>query len=136
MKHSKTLLAPLQKQMLYIITALLWVTGAIWMVLLETDPARPLWMKLHGAAAMAFLVILGTVMLHHVPAGWKQNDQRPSGGSLLIVCGVLVISGWGLYYLGNEEWRHWTRTIHSIIGLLLPVILFLHVWLAKKNKVS
>jgi hypothetical protein len=127
MKKTKLLLEPIQKRMLYLTTGLLWLTGTWWLL----RPA-PLWLKIHGAAAMAFLIIFGTLLIQHVPAGWRQGDQRPSGGFLLTVCSILIVSGWGLYYLGDESMRHWTSIIHSVFGVALPIVIFAHVWSARR----
>jgi len=71
------------------------------------------------------------LLVQHVPAGWQQNRQRPSGGSVLALCGVLMVTGWGLYYFGGEALRHGTSLIHSGLGLAFPLILFLHIWQKK-----
>src|SRR5258706_4667798 len=102
MKRTKLLLEPLQKRALYLTTAILWVSGGAWLYLLETDPARPLWMKLHGAAAMFFLIIFGTLLMQPVPLGWQQDNQRPSGASLIAVCRVLIATGLALHYVGGQ----------------------------------
>ena len=122
MKRSKLLLGPLQKRVLYWATVLLWLTGAGWLV----RPA-PLWLKIHGAAAIAFLLVFGTLLDQHIPAGLRQEEERPSGVWLAILCGLLVLTGWGLYYFGNEALRQWTSRLHWAVGLVLPVLLFLHV---------
>ena len=127
MKASKLSLAPLQKRILYGTISILWLTGAIWIYILETNPLRPLWMKIHGAAAMAFLMVFGTLLMKHVPAGLDQDQQRPSGLSTLISCGILILTGWGLYYLGNETLRLWISRTHTWLGLGLPLIIFLHI---------
>jgi Kef-type K+ transport system membrane component KefB len=146
MKRLKTsvLVGPWQKKILYIASALLWVSGVAWLYLryfgqiqteygLQSSPAQPLWLKIHGAAAMAFLMVFGTFLLQHVPAGWQDNRHRPSGSSLVVFCALLVLSGWGLYYLGDEKLRHMTSFLHSGIGVLFPLIIFLHVWLTNRK---
>jgi len=127
MKHSKLLLEPLQKRALYLATTLLWLSGAIWLYLLETDPARPLWMRLHGAAAMVFLMVFGTLLMQHVPAGWRQGEQRLSGVSLIATYSVLIVTGWMLYYLAGDQVRYWTGKTHAILGLVLPLLIYIHV---------
>jgi hypothetical protein len=132
-KRSKVLLAPLHKQLLYVVIALLWLSGAVWIYLYETSPSRPLWMKIHGAAAMVFLILFGTLLMQHVPEGWRQDRQRSSGVSLLGLCGLLIVTGWGLYYWGDDTLRQWTTVIHTGVGLALPVLIWLHVWLGRRS---
>ena len=134
----KHVLEPWHKKLLYGISAFLWLSGIIWLYFRysppmrgefgpQSHPAKTLCLKLHGAAAMIFLVILG-VVLYHIPPGWRKKRQRPSGVALLAVCGFLILTGWGLYYAGNDRLREVTSATHSILGLLLPTIIFLHVW--------
>ena len=133
MKPPKLLLEPWQKQALYFVTGLLWLSGAFWLYLTVEDPSRPLWLKIHGAAAMAFLVVFGTLLIQHVPGGWKQNRERSSGAPLIGLCAFLILTGWGLYYIGEDQFRHWISLSHSYLGLLLPVLIASHVWLGRNR---
>ena len=138
MKRSEALLPPMQKRLLYGATALLWLSGALWLYYkyfgqvqgdygLQASPAQPILLEIHGAAAMAFLMLFGSLLIQHVPVGWKQNRQRPSGVSVITLCGVLILTGWGLYYLGSDHFRRWTSWTHSILGLALPILIWIHV---------
>jgi hypothetical protein len=142
MKPSKVLLKPLHKRALYLATAILWLSGALWLYYNyfvhvqgdygpQTHPAQPILLEIHGAVAMVFLVILGTLLTQHVPAGWKQKHQRPSGVLLLAISGFLTLTGWGIYYLVGDNLRRWTSWTHSIVGLALPLIIFIHVQMNK-----
>ena len=122
---------PLHKRVLYASTALLWVTGAGW--LYWNNARQPLWMTIHGAAAMVFLTIFGLMLFEHMPAGWSQEAHRPSGLGVVIVFGILTVTGWGLYYLGDEGLRKATHLIHSWLGLGVPLLLFIHVWQARSR---
>jgi hypothetical protein len=135
MKRLKPLLGPLQKRTLYLTITLLWLSGAIWLRLPAGHASGPLWMKIHGAAAMAFLIVFGTLLHDHVPTGWQQKRERRSGGSLLGICVVLILTGWLLYYAGSEGLRHWASVIHWVLGLLIPVVIFLHVRLGSASEV-
>lgn len=134
----KRILSPLERRLFHGITFMLWLTGTIWLIFrygvpvedefgLQTHPAQTMILKIHGLAAMAFLFIVG-VLIHHIRPGWRRKQQRFSGVSLLTVCGCLVLTGWGLYYAGEERFRNWMSAMHSIIGVLLPVIILFHVW--------
>lgn len=140
----KGVVRPLQKRILYIASAILWLSGTIWLYLRYftqthdefgplSHPAQTMLLEIHGAAAMAFLIIFGAV-LFHVKPGWLQKRQRPSGLLLIVSCAILIITGWGLYYLGNEHDRDLTSSIHSVLGFLMPVIIFFHVWRIVRQK--
>lgn len=130
----KSALNFLEKRWLYGVTAILWLTGTIWFVLHHLTPdgefgssTQFMLLKVHGIAAMAFLFVLG-IIFHHIPPGWQNKHQRVSGVPLLSICGILILTGWGLYYLGQEDWRNAASLIHSAFGIVLPFIILAHIW--------
>lgn len=131
------------RRAVYLATAALWLTGAGWLWLKrfgqvqgpfgpQPRPLQAALLKAHGAAAMAFLLVLGALLAQHVPAGWKMRRQRVNGAGLLAVNGVLVITGWCLYYLGGDSSRAAASTVHWTLGLALPALVFFHVWNSRR----
>jgi MFS family permease len=128
-----------QKRALYAVSALLWLSGAWWLYLSllgrqAEDPTAPLLLEVHGAAAMGFLLVLGALLTDHLPRGWRQERERASGLSLVTLCAILIISGWGLYYFGQEQLRAATSWVHSVLGLLLPCAVGVHVWRGRRHR--
>jgi hypothetical protein len=145
MTKPKTALGPWHKGSLYGATALVWLSGGLWLVDkhfrqvpsdfgLQAPTTQAWWLALHGAAAMALLVILGSLLPEHVRLGWRRQTQRPSGGFLLGICGFLALTGWGLYYVGDRDLRGLVSLAHWIAGLALPAIIALHVLLARRRE--
>ena len=136
-------LPPLHERALYGICAVLWISGSYWLYVsyfagnatefATPNPAPALLPELHGAAAMAFLLALGALLPRHLPQGWRQKRQRPSGLLLVVVCAILVLTGWGLYYFSAEGLRAATRVIHSVLGVLLPLAMAGHVWRVRRR---
>ena len=128
-------LAALHRRTLYAATGLLWASGALWM--LFSQPSESPWparlMKLHGAAAMLFLVLFGS-LLNHVVSGWNSGRNRASGSLMLGLAAFLAASGWGLYYIGGESLRHATSLAHAFLGLSLAVLLAAHVILGRRTR--
>jgi hypothetical protein len=127
------------KRALYSVCALLWLSGAWWLYLSllgaqAGESTAPLLLEIHGAAAMAFLLVFGALVPDHLPRGWRQKRERVSGLSLATLCGILIVSGWGLYYFGQEELRAATSVVHSVLGILLPCALGVHVWRARRHR--
>jgi len=59
--------------------------------------------KVHGAAAMAILVLIGMLLSAHVRFAWRAR-RNPGNGSLFLgTFGILTITGYGLYYAGGER---------------------------------
>src|SRR5476651_574254 len=105
----------------YAVFGLLFLTGVVWLLLPGgSDPAlpsaraawSPLCLKLHGAAAMAALVIWGWLFPVHIAPGLKAGRNLASGLVMLGAVFILVLTGYGLYYLGDDTWRAMTSLIH------------------------
>lgn len=90
-------------------------------------------MRFHGAAAMAFLVVLGS-LLQHVQAGWAARSNRESGIAMLAFFSVLALTGWLLYYGPDGGLREAGKALHLGLGAMSPVLLFVHVVLEAKRQ--
>ena len=79
-------LKPFHRRLLYGVLALLFFTGAVWaywndLVSSSSDfdmSAKAWAMKMHGAAAMAILVLIGMLLTGHVRFAWRarRKDRR------------------------------------------------------------
>lgn len=139
MRRNAFQLSRTHKLTLYATTLAVFGSGAAWTGLHwfarvegefgpELHPAEPWLLKAHGAAAMAILVVIGTLLPIHVKRSWLAGHNRSSGAGLLTFLAVLTLSGYGLYYLGDEKLRSLTSLTHIWLGLLLPAILAWHVF--------
>jgi MFS family permease len=134
----------LQRYFLYAVLALLFLSGvawAYWNYLAASagdfEASAKAWaMKIHGAAAMAILVLIGMILSAHVRFAWRARRNRANGSVFLSAFAVLTITGYGLYYAGGERLRAWTSWIHLAVGLALPVLLLIHIFLGKKTRHS
>jgi hypothetical protein len=93
-------------------------------------------MKIHGAAAMAILVLIGMLLSGHVRFAWRAGRNRANGSLFLSAFAVLTITGYGLYYAGGERLRAWMSWIHLAVGLALPILLLIHIFLGKRTRPS
>ena len=129
-----------QARWLYLVGAALAVSGVGWLVchygLRAPGPApHPLeiWcLRLHGAAMIGFLIVFGTLLPGHVKHGWRQNLNRSSGLPLVIATGLLVLTGYGLYYVVSDELRDWVGILHWITGLAGIAAVGLHAALGRQ----
>lgn len=132
----------LQRYFLYAVLALLFVSGTVWAYWNYLAPesgnfvpsAKSWAMKIHGGAAMAILVLVGMLLNSHVRSAWRVRRNRGNGSLFLSAFGILTITGYGLYYAGAERLRAWTSWIHLAVGLALPLLLILHIWLGKRTR--
>ena len=128
-------LKPFHRRLLYGVLALLFLTGAAWAYWNDLvsspsdfDMSAKAWaMRIHGAAAMAILVLIGMLLNSHVRFAWRARRNRGNGSLFLSAFGILTATGYGLYYAGSESLRTWTSWIHLAVGLALPLLLILHI---------
>lgn len=117
---------------------LLFISGAAWAGanhLDETGAAggplrdfKPWLLKIHGLSAMIFVLLLGTLLTGHVRRAWHAHKNRGNGLVFLTTVSLLTLSGYLLYYLGDEDWRKAVSNFHLWLGLAAPALLVWHVW--------
>lgn len=98
------------------------------------SPAEPLWLRVHGAAAMGVLVLLGYVVAKHVGPAWRSGRNRFSGGVMVLIHLLLIATGYLLYYAGAESWREWSSAVHIALGTALPLVLLGHIWGGRRTR--
>ena len=134
MKDLKLRLNQLSELFVYLIFSTLLLTAGVWLWAqsnFSTDnPLPSLMMKIHGAAAMTALVLLGA-LIHHIRRGWTAKKNRLSGIILVAIVLFLVVTGYGLYYSGDEQLRSLISRSHTWIGLGLVLVIPTHVLLGR-----
>ena len=109
-------LARWQLWLLTISGGVLWLSGAIWLLLhyygqvegefgIETNPFEPWVLRVHGFVLIPALMGFGGMMVVHIPKGWKDRRQRIAGVCLTVIMAILVLTGYLLYYVGGERDR-------------------------------
>jgi hypothetical protein len=127
---------------IYAVAVLLLASGIGWLVDhyffagsgdVESHGAfEPWWLRLHGAAAMAGLIVFGSLFPGHIARAWRSRLNRRSGLLMLGLVLVLVLSGYGLYYLGDEDTRPWISSVHWIAGIMTTAGMALHIRLGQR----
>jgi len=127
----------------YAVSAAVFLTGAAWAWLHyfavpdkfgSTNPAETWLLKAHGAAAMLVLILLGTLLPLHMKFALRAGRNLRTGLTLFGVFSFLSVTGYGLYYAGDEHLRAGTSAAHLWVGLSLPVIMSLHIWRGKTTR--
>lgn len=96
-------------------------------------PLEPWSMKLHGAAAMLALWLVGTLLHLHIRRGLAAGRNLPAGWSMIVLLAVLSLTGYALYYFASEESRPLWSVAHWACGLLLAPLVWLHVATGRKT---
>jgi len=145
MRRERVRLSRRHQAWIYASLGALFVTGVVWLVVRNpfaddagldagTSPLAPWSMKLHGAAAMITLVVLGTLLPGHVRRAWNARTARGTGATLLGFNALLIVTGYALYYAGGEDLRAIMSPLHWIAGLALAPTLGVHVWHARRRR--
>ena len=145
MRRSDIQLGQRHRWLVYGGTILLVLSGAVWWLVdrfgqVEGDfgPMKSPWqhpmLVVHGLAALAYLLLLGSLTTVHIRRGWAVKKQRLQASLLFALQAALVLTAGGLYYVGHESTRAVMSTTHLIVGLLLALMLPLHIWLGRRAK--
>lgn len=131
---------------LYVVGTGVWLTGGLWLLFhyflvkqgefgSTANPLEPWWLKLHGAFAFAAIWMFGWLWGIHIAKLWPQKRRRWSGGALTSVFALLIVSGYLLYYVGDDRIRPVISALHWIIGLACPIFFVWHrfKWRARRS---
>ena len=130
-------LSDARRRAIYTVGAGIWLTGASWLLfhylLASNGPFGPsphpleFWSRAaHGAFGFASLWVFGMLWGAHVVEGWRSLRRRWSGSLLFILFAWLVVSGYLLYYLGNDGLISAISLVHWAVGLATPLPFLLH----------
>jgi hypothetical protein len=130
---------------LYASGTLLVLSGALWLLFHyfvripgqfgeAPHPLEIWWLRIHGLSAAVFLIGFGSVMPGHVRRAWVGHRNRLSGAFFFTLLSILIATGYGLYYLGEESMRVTASAVHWVIGLGIPVLMGWHIWLGRASR--
>ncbi len=133
------------ERLVIIVAVLVFLSGLGWVVVRDLvarpdefgvvhDPLEPWLLRLHGAASMAALLLLGSLARDHVLTAWRRHRHRWSGGVLIGACALLVTTGYALYYIANDELRPWISVSHWVIGLVALPAFLAHRGLGRRRR--
>ncbi len=69
----------------------------------------------------------------HVQRAWRAKTNRVTGIASLAIYGLLIVTAFGLYYLGSEAVRPWISYIHIAFGLAVPAVITAHVMVGRAS---
>jgi magnesium-transporting ATPase (P-type) len=130
------------KFMIYAVSLALFLSGVFWAWIQHLDEAgkageglrqAKTWLiEIHGFSAMVFVLLFGTLLASHVRRAWHARKNRNNGVFFLTSVGLLTLSGYALYYVGNENWRNTVSDFHLWLGIAAPTFLFWHIWFGRR----
>jgi len=118
------------------VCALLWLSGALWLLAHYAFPAHnefgalpnpaeaPL-MRIHGLVAVLAVFLFGWVGSGHIRARWSAAANRLSGLWLLGFATLLVLTGYALYY-STGGLHAGAALAHQLLGLVAIAAALMH----------
>ena len=126
---------------IYAAFAVLFLTGAGWFVADWNKDSDEIWQQLaanmlmvHGGAAMLTLMALGALIPLHFLRAFRLGKNLVSGSIMAAFNAVLIITAFGLYYLGSEAVRPWLSWIHITAGVGVLMMFPIHILLGRRRK--
>ena len=126
-----------RRRLIHWIGAGAWLSGVLWLLLhyffmqpgefgLAPNPLEPWSLRIHAAFAFGAIWLLGMLSAAHIQKGWNSLRKRYSGTALVGIFGVLIVSGYLLYYVGDERARSWVSVLHWVLGAVAPLAFLAH----------
>ncbi|RTL42840.1 MAG: DUF4405 domain-containing protein [Burkholderiales bacterium] len=130
-----------QRRGLYLTGAALLLTGLVWLALHYSvgagagelpHPLEAWCLRVHGLAAMLGVFVLGALGGGHVPQGWRLSarwplaGQRRTGVWMCTLAGLLMLTGYVLYYFAPEDLRPALGWLHTALGIGMVGLVLLH----------
>jgi len=132
-------LKPALRYSIYVAFAVLFLTGAGWLAAdWRKESGEEIWQQIsanllmvHGGVAMLALMLLGALIPVHLLRAWRSGKNRISGSLMAALNAVLIVTAFGLYYLGSEALRPLISWSHIAAGLAVSLTLPVHVILGR-----
>ncbi len=99
----------------------------------STFPSKSLLMKIHGAASMGILLIVGGILQVHSLGRIGRRKNRVSGIALITLLTTVVVTSYILYYSGSESLREICSDMHTISGLITAIFIAWHAGLIRSR---
>jgi hypothetical protein len=74
------------------------------------------WMRLHGLAGFAMLIVFGAFLPWHVPRGWRMQARRGVEITLLTLFASAIVTAYCLYYFAPDTIRPALGWVHVALG--------------------
>ena len=118
-------------------SGLLWLAAHFWWRPITqfgegVSPLEPWSMKIHGAATMLFLFLIGTMLNTHIRRALRNRRNLVSGWIVIGLIASLVFSAYGLYYLSGESARPIWSNLHWVMGIAFAAGIVLHIFLGRQ----
>ncbi|MGH8205318.1 MAG: hypothetical protein ACRETK_00945 [Steroidobacteraceae bacterium] len=129
---------------LYAVGASVWASGVLYWVFdryflrqtnigIEQNPLQVWWLRAHALTATVAVWLLGYICAVHVQRNWSAGLRRSSGLLFVTVFGLLVFSGYLLYYVDADRPAALIADIHWAVGVCTTLAFLIHRGLRRQR---
>jgi hypothetical protein len=127
----------------YLLVGALWLSGCAWLCLdnffarrgpfgMAAHPLEPPMLLAHGVIAILSMYLFGWITARHVLRWWSAGLRRVSGGALAAFIVLLVVSGFALFFLTDDQWQHAAALTHDVLGVAVALFAIQH-WFFRRR---
>ena len=135
------------RRFLYAVLVTSWCSGVVFFILNqwvrvdgEFGPEKHPWqfgvLRIHGAGAFLMMITFGYLLASHVKVGWPLKKFHPMGLVSVGSVAFLIVSAYGLYYIGDPGLRALVAYCHAAVGVCLPILVTAHLVRARRRRNS
>jgi hypothetical protein len=133
-----------QRAAIFAVFGALWFSGCLWLCLHQffarggqfgatPHPWEPSVLLLHGVIAILSMYLLGWITARHILHFWSRRLRQLSGGVLAAFLALLVLSGFALFFLSDDQWQYVAASIHDALGVGVTVFGVQHWFFARPS---
>ena len=89
--------------------------------------------SLHVFLGWAMIWFIGSLWTIHMRTHWRRNENRASGLSFMVFWIILILSGLAIFYVSHEDLSQFSSLLHVLLGLAMPIALYIHRRKGKKS---
>lgn len=99
-----------------------------------TSGALRLWITaIHVLLGWLIVWFIGSLWTLHIRNHWRRKENLKSGMIFILFWLIIVLSSLFIYYASNEDLSQYSSILHSGLGVLMPLTLWIHRVYGKKS---
>ena len=93
-----------------------------------------LWITaIHVFLGWAMIWFIGNLWTIHIRNHWRRKENFVSGLTFILFWVLIIFSSLFIYYVSNHDLSQYSSILHTILGLMLPLALWIHRYYGKRS---
>ncbi|WP_237260628.1 hypothetical protein [Thiomicrorhabdus immobilis] len=88
---------------------------------------------IHVVFGWLMVWFIGSLWTIHIRNHWRRKENITSGLVFMLFWALIIFSSLFIYYSSNETLSEYSSLVHSVLGMLVPLGLFIHRYHGKKS---